>query len=50
MSAFSRFISGAARSFGPIATSIAPVPAKPVVNAVIGEVAKGEKLEKEKKN
>ena len=46
MSAFSRFISGAARSFGPIATSIAPVPAKPVVNAIVGDVSKGEEARK----
>ena len=48
MSAFSRFISGAARSFGPIATSVAPVPAKPVVNAIVGDVSKGEEARKRK--
>ena len=46
MSAFSRFISGAARSFGPIATAIAPAPAKPVVSRIVGEVAKGEEARK----
>ena len=46
MSAFSKFISGVARSFGPVATSIVPVPAKPVVSAIIGEVAKGEQARK----
>jgi hypothetical protein len=46
MSAFSRFISGAARSFGPIATSIAPAPAKPVVSKIVGEIAKGEEARK----
>ena len=42
MSAFSRFISGAARSFGPIATAVTPAPAKPVVSGITKEIAKGE--------
>ena len=42
MSAFSRFISGAARSFGPIATAASPPVAKPVVSGITKEIAKGE--------
>lgn len=48
MSAFSRFISGAARSFGPIATAVAPDPgSKFIVSTITGEIAKGEQARKE---
>lgn len=48
MSAFSRFISGAARSFTPIATAVAPDPGtKFIVSTIGGELAKGEQARKE---
>ena len=47
MSAFSRFFSGAARSFGPIATAIAPDPGtKFIASKITGELAKGEEARK----
>jgi len=48
MSAFSRFISGAARSFTPIATAIVPGQGtKFIVSSIGGEIAKGEQARKE---
>jgi hypothetical protein len=48
MSAFSRFISGAARSFGPIATAVVPDPGtKFIVSSITSEIAKGEQARKE---
>ena len=48
MSAFSRFISGAARSFSPIATAVAPDPgSKFIVSSITGELAEGEQARKE---
>ena len=48
MSAFSRFISGASRSFGPIATTIAPdAGSKFIVSSITSELAKGEQARKE---
>lgn len=48
MSAFSRFISGAARSFTPIATAVAPDPGtKFIVSSIGGELGKGEQARKE---
>ena len=46
MSAFSRFISGASRSFGPILVTASPPAAKPVVASITQEIAKGEEARK----
>ncbi len=46
MSAFSRFISGAARSFGPILTTASDPIAKPVIASITQEIAKGEEARK----
>ena len=46
MSAFSRFISGASRTFGPIATMATPGPAKIVTQGITTELAKGEEARK----
>ena len=47
MSALSRFISGASRSFAPIATAVAPDPgSKFIVSSITGELAKGEEARK----
>jgi hypothetical protein len=42
VSALSRFISGAARSFGPIATAVTPGPAKGITKIITNELAAGE--------
>ena len=46
MSAFSRLLSSAARSFGPVAVAASPAAAKPVVAKITAEVAKGEEARK----
>ena len=47
MSAFSRFLSGASRSFGPVAVMASPPAVKPITASITSELAKGEEARKQ---
>ena len=47
MSAFSRILSSASRSFGPIAVAVTPPAAKPITANITKELAKGEEARKQ---
>ena len=47
MSAFSRFLSGASRTFGPVAVAASPPAVKPITAGITRELAKGEEARKQ---